>query len=628
MNCCPRSIPTVALAAWCLGLAGAVPAFAQRPLNLDFERASVSYADRPWGWTFGWSAFMGGPAASFTLDSAVRHGGRFSLRVAMADSAAEAGAGAQGIMVQVPSEFFRGKDVRVGGWLRAEGKSAVPLLTVEAWKDQAFAAADTVRLGPGSAAGAGGWVRREVAIRMPDDPAVHALVISVGLEGPGTAWFDDLVLTVDGAPLAVLPGTADPPERAELAWLARHAVPLGDVGAAPDSGRDRADLRLVADIVGPARVVGLGESTHGTREFFQAKHRLLEYLVRERGFRVFAIEANQVAVRRVDAYVQGGPGTAEDAMRVMFRVWNTEEMRALVEWLRGWNAAHPDRRVRFVGYDMQDQRTPADTLRAFLARAEPGLLGRFDELAGEYRAQRGSATPQVADSIRARWGRQAEALGELVQGRRAAWLAGARSGEDTLAVEWAVQSANLFRQAARFNVALSSPERDSLMAANLGWALGTLAPGERAVVWAHDVHVSKGGDPARSFNGGAQMGAYLRKAGHDYRALTLLTYDGTYSATRSFTDHQMIEAEAFPAPPGSLEEALHRIRRPKGSVGWVVDLRGARTEAGGEWLRRPRPIRHIGYAAYDYGFEFTVELPLEFDGLVFVDRTSASRLLR
>ena len=145
----------------------------------------------------------------------------------------------------------------------------------------------------------------------------------------------------------------------------------------------------MADIVGPARVVGLGESTHGTREFFQAKHRLLAYLVRERGFRVFAIEANQVAVRRVDAYVQGGPGTAEDAMRVMFRVWNTEEMRALVEWLRGWNAAHPDRRVRFVGYDMQDQRTPADTLRAFLARAEPGLLGRFDELAGEYRAQRG-----------------------------------------------------------------------------------------------------------------------------------------------------------------------------------------------------------------------------------------------
>ena len=91
---------------------------------------------------------------------------------------------------------------------------------------------------------------------------------------------------------------------------------------------------------------------------------------------------------------------------------------------------------------------------------------------------------------------------------------------------------------------------------------------------------------------------------------------------------QIIEAAAFPAPPGSLEEALHRMRRPTGSVGWVVDLRAAREGAGGEWLRRPRPIRQIGYAAYDYGFEFSAELPLEFDGVVFVDRTEGPRMLR
>lgn len=61
---------------------------AQRPLNLDFERPSVSYPDRPWGWTFGWSAFAGGPAASFILDTAVHRGGRHSLRIAAPDSTA------------------------------------------------------------------------------------------------------------------------------------------------------------------------------------------------------------------------------------------------------------------------------------------------------------------------------------------------------------------------------------------------------------------------------------------------------------------------------------------------------------------------------------------------------------
>jgi erythromycin esterase-like protein len=89
----------------------------------------------------------------------------------------------------------------------------------------------------------------------------------------------------------------------------------------------------------------------------------------------------------------------------------------------------------------------------------------------------------------------------------------------------------------------------------------------------------------------------------------------------------MIEAEGFSAPPGSVEEALHRLGRSPGTVGWVVDLRPARAGGAGEWLRRPRPIRHIGYAAYDYGFELTAVLPLEFDAIIFIDQTTASRLL-
>jgi erythromycin esterase len=503
------------------------------------------------------------------------------------------------------------------------------MLILEAWKDREFAAADTAwSSSDTAAAGSSDWAAHEVRIHVPDDPTVHSVVITLALEGHGTVWFDDLTLSADGVPLTTLPRVAEPPAEAELAWLTRHAAPLRDVQAPVNGAPDDTDLRLVADIVGAARVVGLGESTHGTREFFQVKHRLLEYLVRELGFSVFAIEANQLAVERVNAFVQGGSGTARDAMRVMFRVWNTEEMLALVEWMRAYNAAHPTRRVRFIGYDMQDHRTPADTLRAFLGRIEPELLGRFDQLTGEYRAQRGSATPQIADTVRARWARQAEALWDVLSGRRSAWLDRASNRADTLAVEWVVQAGNLFRQTARFNVALTSPERDSLMAANLDWALRTLTPDARAVVWAHDVHVSHGGDPTLSFNGGAQMGAYVRRHGRDYRALTLLTYDGAYTATRSFSDHSMIEAEAFPAPPGSIEAALHKLERPEPGVGWVVDLRPARTDDLAAWLRRPRPIRHIGYAAYDYGFEFTAVVPLEFDGVVFIDRSSASRLLR
>ena len=54
-------------------------------------------------------------------------------------------------------------------------------------------------------------------------------------------------------------------------------------------------------------------------------------------------------------------------------------MLALVEWARGWNAAHPEQTVRFIGYDIQDNRAPADSLRAFLTRIEPGLLPRVED---------------------------------------------------------------------------------------------------------------------------------------------------------------------------------------------------------------------------------------------------------
>ncbi len=316
-------------------------------------------------------------------------------------------------------------------------------------------------------------------------------------------------------------------------------------------------------------------------------------------------------------------------MKVLFRVWSTEEVLGLIEWMRTWNTAHVTDPVQFGGFDMQDQRTPADSLRAFLARVEPASVAWFDTLTTEYRSQARSATPAVPDSLRRRWAIGAEAMFERVSRRRDAWLGAAPSRADTLQVERAVQAANLFRQAAGFNVQLNSPARDSLLAANVDWLVRTVGEGKPVVLWAHDVHVSAGGNPVRSFNNGAQMGAFLRRwYGDGYRPISLLTYDGAYTATVSFQDHRLIEARAFPAPSNSLEGALHLLSRPRDSPGLVVDLRGALGDSTLKWLDVPRPIRHVGYAAYDYGFEQRVVLPLEFDGVIFLDHTNASRMLK
>lgn len=597
---------------------------AQRPLNLDFERASVSYADRPWGWAFGWSAFAGGPSATFTLDSVSHVQGKRSLRIVAADTVADAPD--RTLMLQVPAGFAHGKTLRLTGQLRADGSGAA-ILSLEAWGDRVVVAGDSAVIRSGR--GDPGWTPVDLSIKVPADPTIHSIVFIVGGRGNVSAWFDALSLTVNGIRTETLPVTATPPTPAELRWLAGRASPFAAV--LPEGspiGADSAALARFGAIVGDARVVGLGESTHGTREFFQMKHRLVRYLVEEEGFDLFAVEANQLAVRKLDAYVMGGPGTTRDAMRVMFRVWNTEEMLALIDWLREWNRTHPARPVHVIGYDMQDHQTPIDSLKAFAGRVEPALVPRIESLTREYVAQRSYATPQVAESIRARWGAQADSLLVEVYSRVVTWYGAARSAADSADLEWAVQAGELYAQAARFNVALFSPERDSLMAADLDWALRTLYPRSRAIVWAHDVHVSRGGDSVRSFNGGAQMGAHIAETfNYDYRAFSLLTSTGSYSGTRSLFDHAMIAAAAFPAPAGSVEAALGAVQRPRGSVGLIADLRVPADDPRGAWLWKPRPIRSIGYAAYDYGFDLTAAMPLEFDGVIYVERTTPSRLL-
>ncbi|HLL45960.1 MAG TPA: erythromycin esterase family protein, partial [Longimicrobiaceae bacterium] len=170
------------------------------------------------------------------------------------------------------------------------------------------------------------------------------------------------------------PSALPPTEGGEhdVSWLRRNAVPFRT--DAP--GGDLSDLAPLGRIVGNARVVGLGEATHGTREFFRMKHRVLEYLVKERGFNTFAIEATWAECERINDYVHGAPGDPRKLLSAQrFWTWNTQEVLDMIEWMRRHNQ-NPGRapRVSFHGFDMQYQRVAMDDVEAFLARVDPAAL--------------------------------------------------------------------------------------------------------------------------------------------------------------------------------------------------------------------------------------------------------------
>jgi erythromycin esterase len=87
-------------------------------------------------------------------------------------------------------------------------------------------------------------------------------------------------------------------------WIRKNAIPLRTV----EAGNGFNDMQPLKKVVGDARIVALGEATHGTREFFQLKHRMIEFLASQMGFTIFSIEANMPEAYRLNDFVLNGNG--------------------------------------------------------------------------------------------------------------------------------------------------------------------------------------------------------------------------------------------------------------------------------------------------------------------------------
>jgi len=158
-------------------------------------------------------------------------------------------------------------------------------------------------------------------------------------------------------------------------WIRSHAVLLKTT----EAGNGFDDLRPLRALIGQARIVSLGEATHGSREFFQMKHRMLEYLASELGFTIFSIEANMPEAYRLNDYVLEGNGDPAQLLRGMyFWTWDTEEVLAMIRWMRAFNQSGKGR-IQFTGFDMQTPNVAATIVREFTARYDAPFVNGVDE---------------------------------------------------------------------------------------------------------------------------------------------------------------------------------------------------------------------------------------------------------
>jgi len=187
-----------------------------------------------------------------------------------------------------------------------------------------------------------------------------------------------VVLSLASIPL-VARAEAQPSAKGETPaeWVKAHAIPL----ASAQAGQGFDDLDPLRAVIGDARIVGMGEPTHGTREAFQFKHRMFEFLVEKMGFNIFAIEGNMPEAAAISRYVQTGEGDPRKLIEGMyFWTWNTEEVFDMVQWMRAWNKAHPDRTpIQFTGFDMQNSNVASIIAHEFLKEHAPDLADRAEK---------------------------------------------------------------------------------------------------------------------------------------------------------------------------------------------------------------------------------------------------------
>ena len=387
------------------------------------------------------------------------------------------------------------------------------------------------------------------------------------------------------------------------------------------------------DRFGDARLVLLGEASHGTSEFYRARAAISQRLIEEHGFNIVAVEADWPDAASIDRHVRHRePREAEDApfQRFPTWMWRNTDVAAFVAWLRGHNQAHAyEDMCGFYGLDLYNlsgsMRAVIDFLdkedpeTARLARKHYGCLEPWADNPARYGAialSEGYARCEVGVQ---------QMLGELSRRNFDCMTEDCDEWLDAAANARLVKNAEAYYRFMYHGSAESWNLRDTHMFETLCQLLDAKGPSSKAIVWAHNSHIGNAAftDMGRS-RGELNIGQ-LAKEKFDARArlIGFGTHTGTVAAGDDW-DEPMKVKRVNPSLPDSYERMSH----DSGVPSFLLDLREG--EVGRdikEALLEPRLERYIGviYRPETERWSHYSEsiLPRQFDGWVWFDETSA-----
>jgi erythromycin esterase len=564
--------------------------------------------------------------ATVALDSASPQHGRHYLRVVRRSAAGQPAPTAYLGTLRLARQEG-GKVLRVAGYWRQPAAQPNPkpsgagpafVSRLLASRQRAGGAWVPDTLGPGPPLPAPGPQWTAFAFEVPiqlklfnDQPVDWgALTLSLVLPSPGVVELDNLTFSINGKPYVPTgPPVAPPPTAAETAWLRAALRPLRlstPATAVPD-------LAALGNFLAPARLVGLGEVTHGSHEIFALRDKLTRYLIAEKGFTGLALEASPVACAALNEYVRTGRGNPARLLAALDG-WNTTEMRDLLAWLRAYQVAHPASPVLLAGLDMQQPEQALASFGQLVAADDAFAQSRLQQLGRLLATYSRPALDdpdlrdhpdQPHDSLLAPLHRLLAELGTGLDAR-----AKLRARPTSLA-QLARQRyyLHLVEQGAtwrRLSFGLAFNYRQACLAENAQYLSQSEGPAARLVLWASNSAVAKALTVEER-----PMGEWLRATlGPGYLALGLALGQGSFAALGPAG--KWGSAPLASPPTGAYEAWL----RTGPAASWLAPGRQELAD-NNTWLFQQQLLREIGYRAPHNEFMLH-SLRSEFDAVVFL----------
>jgi protein-L-isoaspartate(D-aspartate) O-methyltransferase len=398
----------------------------------------------------------------------------------------------------------------------------------------------------------------------------------------------------------------------------------------PFNGVKSANLDPLLDRIGDARIVLIGEATHGTSEFYRMRNRITTELIKRKGFRFVSIEGDWPDAARIDHYVRHfeyAPSEWTAFARFPTWMWRNVEVREFVDWLRHHNhGLSSQKRIAFHGLDLYSLYSSIRAVLQYLDEVDPTT-------AAVARERYGCLTPWQTDP--ATYGRAAltgsyrsceddvvHMLTAISQKHREY---AAHDGERFLDV---MQNARVVANAERYYRVMyygsraSWNLRDTYMFETLQTLIEHHQPDNKAIIWAHNSHVGDAVATEMSARGEINIGHLCRRNfGDSVYSIGFGTDNGKVAAASDW-DGPMEIKSIVPSMRNSYERLFHQTTLP----GFLLPLRDA-PDALRNGLLEPRMQRAIG-VIYRPETEFASHyfqavLPQQFDEYIWLDTTHA-----